>query len=513
MLQWIETRLAALILSLSSSWCCASMPIMTLTLQAGATTALTQNNMGSANYLVTLNPRFPGPLSPLTVQGGLPLGVTQLTTGVSPCTNAPTICEASFSLSPGGSCCLMLGLTGSDMPLGANTIRPIVGTVPGTYRSQSSPLEVMVTKGPILSASVSTLALSVSDLILNTVQSGTARTITITNIGDTTATNLQVSQPALPSGTGQTTTCINLLAAGQTCTITITPGTTGTSNCTTTVGAATPATITVSADNIALVHTDVVVLGYGCIYQGGYVFSMTETSNTAQSIGGTVAATSDQSDGIIWSSNGTGSLPNNVSNDLIPGINEASTPSNPSPTYNEFLLFFNMTYNSLPILPPLAFSKCTGNLDGNCNTNNILAFYNHYITYQNTTNSAVIGVTPLVDYAAGLCKAAPIDDYSDWYLPAICELGYAQSPFPPATGCGSSSQPTLQNMQSNLVEHLTLPLLSGNYWSSTETSSLSATTVWYQVLGIQVLGINVAEQVTAAKYTIPKVRCVRALTF
>lgn len=60
--------------------------------------------------------------------------------------------------------------------------------------------------------------------------------------------------------------------------------------------------------------------------------------------------------------------------------------------------------------------------------------------------TATAGPTPLSYYAAGLC-AATISGYSDWYLPAICEMGYG------VANCGTSGVPELQNMQANLVNY------------------------------------------------------------
>ena len=59
---------------------------------------------------------------------------------------------------------------------------------------------------------------------------------------------------------------------------------------------------------------------------------------------------------------------------------------------------------------------------------------------QNTATGAPI---PLSDYAVGLCKQ-PINGYSDWYLPAACEMGQIDVDSP----CGSD--PIEQNMAESL---------------------------------------------------------------
>ncbi|CEK12230.1 DUF1566 domain-containing protein [Legionella hackeliae] len=133
-------------------------------------------------------------------------------------------------------------------------------------------------------------------------------------------------------------------------------------------------------------------------------------------------------DGRYWSANNSG----NPVFDAIPGIHQDS------------------------FRPP---SVCNGATEGACNTNVIVSYYS-----PPQTNPAV----NLTFYGAGLCKAT-IGGYSDWYLPAICEMGYdnaAQN-----TGCGiPPAPPTLQNMQTNLVDNGNIGGLSGPYWSSTESS-------------------------------------------
>lgn len=75
-------------------------------------------------------------------------------------------------------------------------------------------------------------------------------------------------------------------------------------------------------------------------------------------------------------------------------------------------------------------------------------------------------------YATGLCKQT-ISGYSDWYLPAICEMGYTDSDVQPS--CGTQEVPTLQNMESSLKDRLDSFFLSGYYWSSTESNTRAAT--------------------------------------
>ena len=176
--------------------------------------------------------------------------------------------------------------------------------------------------------------------------------------------------------------------------------------------------------------------------------------------------------GVIWSSNGTGSVSADVSEDKIPGIGNTATP-----TYSDFTTFFAATYPSLTVLPPSFFATCTGLNDGNCNTNNILAFYNYYFTATPT-----YGQTPLTDYAAGLCKAT-ISGYSDWYLPAICEMGAAGE----GAGCASNIPNIVDNLPSLIgtsptnCAYVSAHCLAGLYWSSTEVSNDPQSNAWIEV--------------------------------
>lgn len=303
----------------------------------------------------------------------------------------------------------------------------------------------------VLSASASALALSVNDTGTNAALTGSPRTVTITNTGSIAATNVSVDASSLPSGTAiSSNACAGGLAPGSSCLVTITPGSVATSSCTMGV-APTPSTLTISADNASSIAIDVLVLGYGCIYQGGYVFAVDDTTPATSSIGGKVAATVDQSpaypNGIIWSSNGAGGSSADADFADV-GVSESSV------------------------------SPCVGSYDGACNSSRILSHYpsasypRHY-------------------FAAGQC-AATIAGYSDWYLPAACE----------ATACGIQ-----QNMQSNLVEYNNLSLLTGVYWTSTEASydpALVATSAQFDPLGGSATGLTKNQSLG--------VRCARALS-
>lgn len=187
-----------------------------------------------------------------------------------------------------------------------------------------------------------------------------------------------------------------------------------------------PDTLTVSANEGPPVSVGVVVLGYGCLYQGGYVFAIDDTTPVTSSVGGKVASWKDQEDSFssgaraIWSSDGYGSLSEHVDYQLVGVARDSVSP-------------------------------CVGADDGACNTATILAHY--------STASYRRGL-----FAAGRCEQMNNFNSAEvvgWYLPAHCE----------ANNCGAGRQ----SMQANLVDHKNLNLLSGLYWTSTEAAGTATT--------------------------------------
>jgi hypothetical protein len=189
-------------------------------------------------------------------------------------------------------------------------------------------------------------------------------------------------------------------------------------------------------------------VGYRCIYQGGYVFAIDDTTANTSSIGGTVAAVADQASGVEWSS------------DLfdIPGIDENST------------------------------SPCIGNSDGACDTAQIVTHYS---------------ADPPSSYAAGACLTN-ISGFTDWYLPAICEMSFSAGN---NAGCGSAGSPLIQNMNSNIGPAV-LGASGEFYCTATEFAANPTVGAWGQFLGS-----SFSEQVALVKNGNPSsVRCARALT-
>jgi len=145
------------------------------------------------------------------------------------------------------------------------------------------------------------LSPSLMDLALNV--SGATRVITITNTGTTTATNLTLTFPTWPAGTSDGTTCGSSLSPSASCTITVTPGASATSSCSTGI-APTAGVIQITSTESNPVSINVVVLDYGCIYQGGYLFFVNDATPNNSSISGKVMALTDESTPYSWGSTG-----------------------------------------------------------------------------------------------------------------------------------------------------------------------------------------------------------------
>lgn len=362
----------------------------------------------------------------------------------------------------GSSCNLVLTVNGSQIPQGGIHAGPILceqGNLNQCYQPSSGhELNINSTHATNLQSSVNELALSVKGLteygVTGTPVSGVARVITIKNTGDVPALNLAVTAPTWPAGTTHTTDCGDTLVAKSSCTVTINPGTTASSDgsnpCSNGTAPA-PSTIQVGADNANTVVVAIAVLNYGCIYQGGYLYAFDDTTAITGNVGGKVVALTDQASpstttGIVWSSDGSTPV-----FDSIYGISETSTTTAADPASG-----------NVP-----GQQACNGATDGACDTNNIVVYY------QNNAAGAPVNLSL---YAAGLCKQS-INGYVDWYLPAICEMGYD---IVASSGCGTPSAPTLQNMLSNLIDFNSLNLLAGDYWSSTEFSAVPSISAWAQ---------------------------------
>lgn len=338
-----------------------------------------------------------------------------------------------------------------------------------------------------------------------------ARNLTVTNAGATTALNVTYqSSPALPTGTTITPASCGDLLPGSSCILTITPGLTPSPAV---ASAPLPSTISVTSDNTNTVTANIIILSYGHLYQGGYVFAINDAAgcnndNCTGSVSGTLLTTTNQGTDMIWSSNGNGDSSSDVSYDAIPGIAQNSTPAFGVPTYTDFSSYYASVYGVQAPFNPSDFTLCEDALNGQCNSTNILMFYNTVKTNY-TQPTFVPDLTPTNPnyYAAGLCSAL-INGYSDWYLPAICEMGVTTNHGSDA-GCGTPTIPSIQNIQSNLMP---IPAIGDDlneymYWSSTMSSAFSGSIeAWMQQF---TSNITSSSQASTAKDTLYNIRCAR----
>jgi len=352
------------------------------------------------------------------------------------------------------------------------------GTGPAAFSSPVTP-QAGLTVSPEL------LGVSVNQHDTSAALTGHSRTITITNnsANEVTIANTPTTDdfsPVLPSGTTlASTTCTTnatLAANGGFCTLTIAPGATvsySNASVLCTAGTVPELSRLNLMTSAGAVEVQVVVLGYGCQYQDGYVYSVNDTTPINSSIGGAVATLNDQGSSIAWD--------NNINGNGIWGIDDASTVSAPSPA-NVSLLTGQL--------------NCDAVNDGACATNNI-------ITYYPLPNSV----------AVGLCKA-PISGHVDWYLPAVCELG----PFG-SSGVNVQPYPRLSkskaciinstNMQNQLAaSRIVTNFTPGLYWSATEYSVNATKYAWYQNISVGSIGLQNFD----LKSDTLRVRCARSLT-
>jgi hypothetical protein len=440
----------------------AELPVWTFQPLTPTQISVSDNEIGHINYLVTNQSRSPHTLIMFPIDG-----VIHTPTNPGDC----PVLFALGNLPLNRSCNLNLTVIGSALQSDINYGPFVCQLNPLQCYQPNNPLDRLnITKSSappppppsaaFLTISLSTLALSVNDPATNAALTGKPRLIRITNTGNQTATDLAINFPTWPAGTTALSTCTSSLDAGASCTITVTPGLEPTSDCDTGI-APTPGNILVNSSNANSVSTNVVVLTYACLYQGGLIYSVDDTLPNTGSIGGKVETNTLV--GVIWSSNGNGGGVGDVDYATILGIDETSTVAVPSPTAPPY------PAGTPPFIPS------EGNADGVTNSSNIVSYYN----FNRTAGGPA--PTPLSFYAAGVCKAT-FNGFADWYLPAICEMGYVGG-VGPNSGCGTVVAPKLQNMQSSLVNYHGLSLLNGDFWSSTEGSLDPLNEAWEQSFG------------------------------
>ncbi|KTD01581.1 hypothetical protein [Legionella feeleii] len=515
----------------------AGTPVLNFKLNGNPVINLDATGTATVSYTITNNSKKSHRLA---LSSTTPTGITS--------SGGLCVVGGKTSANPSPTCTLTLTINASSLPANHLVWAPIVceANPNGTPNANQcfepchDKLDITRTHTPsatTLSTSIappSILALSVKNIGKNPALTGNARYVTFTNTGTVTATGLVVAANGLPAGSDVTTvptTCADSLAPGATCTVTVTPGIDSTTDCKTGIPP-TPGTITLSASNVASpAMTNVAVLDYGCQYQGGFLYSVDDTTPVNGSSGGKVASlvdvaepeigTGPQATSIIWSSNGSGDLSADVSLDIIPFIFESYVVGG---SYLDAEAYFNSTYINYLIFPfpeQSAFTVCNGETDGQCNSRNIITFYDSFNTNFNNSGTAPFilssGATNREYYAAGLCTK-DINSYSDWYLPAICEMDSLTS----NVQCPSGAQSMLANL-SFLVGNPENPLpkiscnplssgvdcLAGSYFSSTGHEYNFYLGAWETTFDVNQLNGNSDYYYKAAPLG---VRCSRILT-
>ncbi len=460
----IGLLISALIFCQLSSAKTAS-PLWTFTPLTATTLAVPVNTTATIQYLITNQSQKSHTLAMLPIAG-----IQQKTT-LGNCANP-------FTLAYQQSCTLTLEITGNALPadvLGGPKVCQ-QGNVLQCYQpSVANSLNItrITASNAMLTSNVATLALATS---------GNARTILLTNTSQTPAFDVAYSvSPALPAGSIISPATCGTIAPSDTCTLTITPGATPSAMPGDT--APTPIALSIAGSNTNTLTPTLNILTFGSVYQSGYLYAIDDTTPTMSSIGGKVVSLADQTgpSGILWSADNSGNYDGGA---IIYGISETSTTLSPNP-------------NSGQISGQMA---CNGGEDGACNTNNIIQYYT-----PPTTNPPI----NFTDYAAGICKQT-LNGYSDWYLPAACEMGTG-------AGCG-----TMANIVDNLPDLIGDPnagtpstsctyganCLVGYYWSSTEFSSAPQFLAWNEYFASG----GGSFQLTVGKDSALGVRCSRLLT-
>ena len=302
-------------------------------------------------------------------------------------------------------------------------------------------------------------------------------TVTVNNLSNTTATNVQADASELPTDVTQTSSPCASVAPGGSCSITFSAsGTNAFAPTTFNIINASGATIARSA----LVSS--ITPNGGTNYY--YVYNVNGTTSAQ------VLDNSDASTGIIWSSNNAGAYDGGIA---IYGISEASTTSSPDPSGGAVT----------------GQAACNGATDGSCDANNI------YIYYQNFATGHPI---PTADYAEGLCHQSTNGSASSgaWYLPSACELNggiYLNVTTNQFESCSPAltsifSLYSLGTLGGSLGSLSTALSTTGYYWSSTEYSGSPQNGAWYEYFASSGGGF----QYRNYKSNTLGVRCSRALS-
>lgn len=475
---------------------CAGIPLWTFEPLTPTTVAVPANGTAIVQYRVTNQSRKPHSLTLRPVPG-----ITQITTGLNVCGNP-------FVLSGKSSCILSLQINSSQLnsPVMDGPVVCQQGSTNQCYRPSSANV-LRITQAPPITDAVITVMGSPLTLTVN----GPTGQLTINNTStQVAATNItsNFTGTALDGNVTETgNTCANVPPSGS-CTLTYTPGNT-----------VVPQTdFTIQGSNTNVLNAAIAIQSGSTLTtinptsgtaSGGTGFTLTGTGLT-----GATAVTFDgvsaTSVNVVNSTTVTGVTPAHVAGVVDVVID---TPAGGATLANGY------TYVATAV-GQAAFGGRIACLNGGLN-NLIAATANNSTSIQWGGNNTAVGVgaqsningasntTAIVavvgnnggtPYGAQLCNNFEVDSqgntpcqagntcYNDWFLPA-------------GNNTGASGQ--LNCLFTNRVA--IGGFTAGNYWSSTEFSTVPATNAWYQTF-------NSGLQAVTFKNFNFLVRCVRAFT-
>ncbi len=276
----------------------------------------------------------------------------------------------------------------------------------GSTNADGSGSDALDTPPALLEASTPALVLA---------SAGTARFLKVTNPSTVTAEALELRVTGLPSGSTAHSSCPVELPPDGSCLVLIRPG--GRPSAKEGDLAPVPAKLTLRGSNTNVLEVNVSVITHGSFHQGGFVFSLNDQTAITGSVSGKVVATADTSPAAYWS----------------PATSEVTGISD----------------NALA-----GASSCNGAVDGRCNTPRILAHF--------TSGGR--------NFAAAQCADSREGGFADWYLPALCEMGYSTVDTGNAI-CGTRDAPLVpDNLRSRLLDVGPIGTFSDHYWTSTQAS-------------------------------------------
>ncbi|KTC80869.1 hypothetical protein Lche_2889 [Legionella cherrii] len=380
--------------------------------------------------------------------------------------------------------------------------------------------------------------LSVTPTTVNLAFGGASQNVTLTNIGNANASNIQATLSSPTLGISVSNNCPSSLAPNASCQFTfVSDSSSGTTTATILASNASnsaPVTVNVSSAPATLISVPATAIIPVADSVGVSITVMNLTSNPAYNVTvnlppawTTVSSTTCS----VIPGNGSCSL--TITSNAFTGyvaqggilVNGANISSPPTMALAfsifDYLIFSVQGPNMYVIQnadsaslwsddspsPPFPIpgitetskvsnnppDACNGATEGSCNTQQIVNHYGQFAT----------------NNAAALCYRIQNDNTGlvmpgTWYLPAVCELGIYEPNLPNGSDAGCPSGFT--NIVTNLYSLGFLTDLSGRYWSSTEYNNATSD-AWYQ----EFFGNQQSTQGAEFREDTNKVRCVRVI--